>query len=106
MTVNTSGGSLPSLTPGKYGAAYETLRCDDSLGEAAAHVSTDVDVGTPPSGRQSATPPPTPRGKRKVDWASTPNNEQVQTSMVNYSSQTEIRDALHSLLRHCHVQIL
>ena len=85
MTVNTSGGSLPSLTPGKYGAAYETSRCDDSLGEAAAHASTDVDVGTPPSGRQSATPPPTPRGKRKVDWASTPNNEQVQTSMVDYS---------------------
>ena len=86
ITVNTSGGNVTSPAPGKYGSPFYTSSCEDSLGAAAAGRSTDVDARkTTPSGRTNPSPPHTPGAKRKVDWASTPIDDQVHTEVIDYS---------------------
>ena len=87
MTVNTSGGNVTSPTTGKYGTPFSTSELDDSLG-AAARTSTDVDgsqLQTTDLGKSSPSGSPGPNRKRRVDWASTPQDGQAPSGIVDYS---------------------
>lgn len=87
MTVNTSGENATSPITGKYGPPFSTSELDDSLG-AAARTGTDVDGSrsqTADLGKPSPTGSPVPTRKRRVDWASTPQDGQAPTDIVDYT---------------------
>ena len=110
MTVNTSGGNVTSPTTGKYGTPFSTSELDDSLG-AAARTSTDVDgsqLQTTDLGKSSRSGSPVPNRKRRVDWASTPQDGQApslqwsgRTVQVQNQSKLRFRSkrfVLHKLI--------
>ena len=87
MTVNTSGGNVTSPTAGKYVTPFSTSALDDSL-SAAARTSTDVDGSQAPTsdfGKSSPSGSPVSNRKRRVDWASTPQDRQAPSGIVDYS---------------------
>ena len=87
MTVNTSGGNVTIPITGKYGTPFSTSELYYSL-SAAARTSTDVDgsrLQTSDLGKSSPSGSPVPNRKRRVDWASTPQDGQAQSGIVDYS---------------------